>query len=252
MASAAWFANGSSPRTWGTRACRRRWWSIRRFIPTHVGNTSACGWRYWIVSGSSPRTWGTLETHVGYGAASRFIPTHVGNTSTPSGAPGSSAVHPHARGEHSRTAPAAPRRRGSSPRTWGTRTSLLRRRRPAGFIPTHVGNTSRRRPRSWWPTVHPHARGEHGAWLARTFSSPGSSPRTWGTRLFEVSDPRLERFIPTHVGNTLAASSSALTVTVHPHARGEHLRPRLWPRRQSRFIPTHVGNTPGRKIKGYL
>ena len=34
---------GSSPHTWGTRALRRPPGPLRRFIPTHVGNTPTCG-----------------------------------------------------------------------------------------------------------------------------------------------------------------------------------------------------------------
>ena len=31
------------------------------------------------------------------------------------------------------------------------------------------------------------------------------------------------RFIPTRVGNTIVASGSAIPLTVHPHASGEHI-----------------------------
>ncbi len=71
------------------------------------------------------------------------------------------------------------------------------------------------------------------------------------------------RFIPTHVGNTVWLGFSAVIVTVHPHACGEHVlssdfrhlvggsSPRMWGTRDFadriaefyRFIPTHVGNT---------
>ncbi len=71
------------------------------------------------------------------------------------------------------------------------------------------------------------------------------------------------RFIPTPVGNTSVPLPTAVLITVHPHACGEHLRwgpsvqrrpgssPRLWGTRREcassghakRFIPTPVGNT---------
>ncbi len=85
----------------------------------------------------------------------------------------------------------------------------------------------------------------------------------WGTL------PRLEdgngnqRFIPTHVGNTVHSGILRRSWPVHPHACGEHVyldvgrkitdgsSPRMWGTRRSfdgrprklRFIPTHVGNT---------
>ncbi|RCN10134.1 hypothetical protein C3O68_00842 [Pseudomonas aeruginosa] len=132
---------------------------------------------------------------------------------------------------------------GSSPRMWGTpkqrRHDLFGHR----FIPTHVGNTSRR--------------------YSRGRGSAGSSPRMWGTRLVSVGGVRYRRFIPTHVGNTAETCTSEGVYPVHPHACGEHAgrfhgpegnggsSPRMWGTRVSRlqalydtrFIPTHVGNT---------
>ena len=131
------------------------------------------------------------------------------------------------------------------------------------FIPTHVGNTTSRR--AAWPsgTVHPHARGEHMSEAVAAPALGGSSPRTWGTPACHRKSPSCHRFIPTHVGNTIAQRGAAMAKTVHPHARGEHWfeivshhapdgsSPRTWgtlveigvvlPGR--RFIPTHVGNT---------
>ena len=71
------------------------------------------------------------------------------------------------------------------------------------------------------------------------------------------------RFIPTGVGNTFRKSGKSRQKTVHPHGRGEYVRPfpgfragdgsspRAWgipiaavhEQRQIRFIPTGVGNT---------
>ena len=71
------------------------------------------------------------------------------------------------------------------------------------------------------------------------------------------------RFIPTPVGNTASRCGAHHQATVHPHARGEHLRvsvplattngssPRPWGTQgyvgrlavRNRFIPTPVGNT---------
>ncbi len=138
--------------------------------------------------------------------------------------PGKPAVHPHARGEHFLMMPAELRARGSSPRTWGTPDQEQDEGREGRFIPTHVGNTTRRPRRHHLETVHPHARGEHLIPHHLGMRSAGSSPRTWGTRWawwFAQTSPR---FIPTHVGNTVAARPEVSRPAVHPHARGEHLR----------------------------
>ncbi len=194
--------DGSSPRTWGTRARHLTRLVMFRFIPTHVGNTGAapdavgdvsvhphargehtwpncrCHW----TTGSSPRAWGTPPYTVQFALECRFIPTHVGNTRSLSGGRRIEAVHPHARGEHTAETTAARRKIGSSPRTWGTRTRCCRVGYPA--------------------PVHPHARGEHCSTVHPNAMSRGSSPRTWGTPDAGSRSDRGERFIPTHVGNT--------------------------------------------------
>ena len=91
---------GSSPRMWGTLASESKSSSMRRFIPTHVGNTGhragrwtcssvhphACGEHIDIAPvaheyiGSSPRMWGTHAANINPQPYARFIPTHVGNT----------------------------------------------------------------------------------------------------------------------------------------------------------------------------
>ncbi len=112
-------------------------------------------------------------------------------------------------------------------------------------------------------SVHPHARGEHRLVHAMNDTTPGSSPRPWGTRLEIDVRGQAYRFIPTPVGNTLPAAFPSLRSPVHPHARGEHQAaislcqgtvgssPRPWGTLNRlvlfglglRFIPTPVGNT---------
>ena len=132
--------SGSSPRTWGTGRDGRSRTAVDRFIPTHVGNRSlsrppsrirsvhphARGEQCQLVlirllnNGSSPRTWGTGQRSQGVPHCWRFIPTHVGNSSARSRCARQSAVHPHARGEQTRTEALKWAMCGSSPRTWGT------------------------------------------------------------------------------------------------------------------------------------
>ena len=93
--------SGSSPRMWGTLSTHTRTSLHRRFIPTHVGNTSKISLRLFVKTvhphacgehcagyigeqacrGSSPRMWGTPCSHDIFMCEARFIPTHVGNTS---------------------------------------------------------------------------------------------------------------------------------------------------------------------------
>ncbi len=137
------------------------------------------------------------------------------------------------------------------------------------FIPTHVGNTRLIPFEFCFCSVHPHACGEHYSSAVGPSKSSGSSPRMWGTPDREYEKRNLERFIPTHVGNTLLNTPPVGTLTVHPHACGEHSMivtlvtgpigssPRMWGTPVTapavygirRFIPTHVGNTFLKKRK---
>ena len=111
---------------------------------------------------------------------------------------------------------------GSSPRTWGTRQFWRLCRLIERFIPTHVGNTLVNVSGLLMMTVHPHARGEHLFDAAKAMDQYGSSPRTWGTHGHGYAGGQEHRFIPTHVGNTIAGQNGQSLVAVHPHARGEH------------------------------
>jgi hypothetical protein len=132
------------------------------------------------------------------------------------------AVHPHACGEHCVNLAGTSYPHGSSPRMWGT---LLNYTVVSGdwrFIPTHVGNTAHATRAARRLSVHPHACGEHRAAIACPRISVGSSPRMWGTPYCYDGNVADRRFIPTHVGNTLAGATGNTDSTVHPHACGEH------------------------------
>ena len=126
-----------------------------------------------------------------------------------------------------------------------------------------MGNTFLLLPALIQVPVHPHACGEHVLSPIVTLYTCGSSPRMWGTPFLHLIDLFKNRFIPTHVGNTMIGALQPQKRPVHPHACGEHSdcigvseracgsSPRMWgtrPRPFSaidtpRFIPTHVGNT---------
>ncbi len=214
---------GSSPRAWGTHGKKQTHYTLRRFIPTRVGNTrrlpshqpqapvhphargehAATPDYAWMQNGSSPRAWGTLGAAVPNGFAVRFIPTRVGNTAPQILVPTLLTVHPHARGEHKGEIGAAGR--------------------AFRFIPTRVGNTVvHHAPQALIP-VHPHARGEHVFGMSNIQRNTGSSPRAWGTHAdLPAPLPRI-RFIPTRVGNTALQDLCGNDIPVHPHARGEHV-----------------------------
>jgi len=95
-----------------------------RFIPTRVGNTGVYVALNKSLIGSSPRVWG-IRAKITFD-----LYLH--------------SVHPHACGEYEMRPKVEFTGSGSSPRVWG-----IRIRRPGigwafRFIPTRVGNTSRR------------------------------------------------------------------------------------------------------------
>ena len=54
----------------------------------------------------------------------------------------------------------------------------------------------------------------------------GPSPRVWGIQELGSLRRRLERSIPTCVGNTSASRALPRSHTVHPHVCGEYLKDR--------------------------
>ena len=234
---------GSSPRPWGTLEQRRRWGVGCRFIPTPVGNTKqtlpepfrnpvhphARGEHieplrlFHSISGSSPRPWGTLSLQADGLRPPRFIPTPVGNTSRAPPAPDRPAVHPHARGEHTRRRAASSARRPVHPHARGEHSRSRRSRgQQPGSSPRPWGTRTVPQGRTRISSVHPHARGEHGTGNWLHWGCAGSSPRPWGTHLVGSHAVGRERFIPTPVGNTSSSRTSRSRSAVHPHARGEH------------------------------
>ena len=131
-------------------------------------------------------------------------------------------VHPHASGEHRFVLVSGHCHFGSSPREWGTLFIFYFLGSIYRFIPTRVGNTPFVPPVVGVTTVHPHASGEHGPCVVCMRRVCGSSPREWGTRYYGCGEYGPQRFIPTRVGNTAARSKEPYSITVHPHASGEH------------------------------
>ncbi len=136
------------------------------------------------------------------------------------------------------------------------------------FIPTGVGNGWTSLSMKPQVTVHPHGCGERGVWPRNVEHLDGSSPRVWGTDPLTSTDPVMDRFIPTGVGNGEMLAGNPSQLPVHPHGCGERVivfsvngltigsSPRVWGTVSSRktlpatmrFIPTGVGN--GKLIAG--
>ena len=226
---------------WGTLICRQHSLYNLRFIPTRVGNSTAC--RLYqqcqpvhphacgelttfrltesTSCGSSPRVWGTQLTGADDIDNRRFIPTRVGNSCFLAMMMCYLSVHPHACGELPRMKIGIISFTGSSPRVWGTRQNRENRYRLCRFIPTRVGN-SRDRPYDGQPhTVHPHACGELSIMALIPAQKAGSSPRVWGTLQNLPPSDGLIRFIPTRVGNSFSITTLNPSISVHPHACGE-------------------------------
>ena len=244
---AAWSSargGGSSPRPRGTPSTGCGWRRKIRFIPAPAGNTvlerrhqnlrpvhpRARGEHGLViiekrrVLGSSPRPRGTRRLERPLGGKHRFIPAPAGNTRPSARESAWRSVHPRARGEHARSATICAVAPGSSPRPRGTRertrdVDLLQR-----FIPAPAGNTERSWERSFRCPVHPRARGEHMRRIKANSVCSGSSPRPRGTPARLLGRRRSSRFIPAPAGNTLFFNETIRKLSVHPRARGEHLK----------------------------
>ena len=214
--------------------------------------------------GSSPPARGTRTAASRSLTTVRFIPACAGNTRSVHGLSRRTSVHPRLRGEHIVSWSVSPTRCGSSPPARGTRRSgHLPLTRPR-FIPACAGNTSAPIVGLSYCSVHPRLRGEHQNTHATGHLCGGSSPPARGTPGPGNPDAARDRFIPACAGNTYCRSARERPAPVHPRLRGEHPRPRTYPRigsgssppargtRQSqapaaqsqRFIPACAGNTP--------
>ena len=174
-----------------------------------------------VIFGSSPRAWGThempLEDEVGY----RFIPTCMGNSRARGAPHRARSVHPHVHGELISSSTSSTCAAGSSPRAWGTPVPRGPPPVPVRFIPTCMGNSSSSEASTRSASVHPHVHGELYISLSGGFGRRGSSPRAWGTHLSTGEEPRLDRFIPTCMGNSRTFSTGRSGGAVHPHVHGE-------------------------------
>ena len=178
------------------------------------------------VAGSPPRAWGRLDLL--HSAASSDV-----------GSP------PRAWGRRRAGSTAAPRMPGSPPRAWGRLKHIHPRNLAFRFTPTRVGTTRTiATSRSCVSAVHPHARGDDHARIARMIDVRPVHPHARGDdAVLQPGQPPLGRFTPTRVGTTTASAIRARKGTVHPHARGDDVRSHPTRLARLRFTPTRVGTT---------
>ena len=217
--------NGSSPRGRGTHAAAPAVAGPVRFIPALAGNTGErarmdrpaavhpraggehepAKFAFSMDFGSSPRGRGTRVNFDRGEIIKRFIPARAGNTPAEGIGCNPPSVHPRAGGEHNVRSGSTTARTGSSPRGRGT-PCLDRFVDPSDrFIPARAGNTGSLSARSFRPSVHPRAGGEHIMSIIATPLGPGSSPRGRGTRTSAPPLTARHRFIPARAGNTSPA-----------------------------------------------
>jgi len=196
----ATLVHGSPPRAWGDWEMETPSSASTRFTPTRVGRLRSF-WRAPYSSpvhphvrgeivaigeppqhagGSPPRAWGDYLVLVRGLDGVRFTPTRVGRFAPMIGSAGSTAVHPHARGEILEIPCRSAIRHGSPPRAWGDCAVSLEGVDVPRFTPTRVGRFRWRPALLTRRPVHPHARGEildRDSAVAQLFGSP---PRAWG------------------------------------------------------------------------
>src|SRR3990172_1447658 len=74
-------------------------------------------------------------------------------------------------------------------------------------------------------TVHPHSRGEHNRNHPLRVQPNGSSPLARGAFIISRFRRYVVRFIPTRAGSISHLESPDISISVHPHSRGEHFTP---------------------------
>ena len=240
---------GSPPRAWGRCGRAVLGNGYLRFTPTCVGKILAQIVFLRRVRGSPPRAWGRFHQCC--------PPVHW------------ESVHPHVRGEDaviSMLALVVPS--GSPPRAWG---------RWLPNVMMSAGSTVHPHVRGedvllnhfflFGGRFTPTCVGKIFARGRKKFAFRGSPPRAWGRCSFVIPRFACFRFTPTCVGKmykgcpsnstlsgspprawgrSLASSTGDILPTVHPHVRGEDVKPRLIVNAPLRFTPTCVG-----KIRAY-
>ena len=106
-----------------------------------------------------------------------------------------------------------------------------------GIISTYVENTWAKESEEYKMRDHLHIRGEHSPRIYFLGKFSGSSPHTWRTRQFVLTQTRSSRIISTYVENTRNTLHAHALSKDHLHIRGEHLG--AWS-----YSATSIGSSP--------
>ena len=211
--------------------------------------------------GLSPRVWGSHTYKSGFVTKPRSIPTCVGQPPADSVRRDSHRVYPHVCGAAAVGSLFHIKKRGLSPRVWGSHEIPVSSSIRGRSIPTCVGQPCDQTETGHPLAVYPHVCGAAANCHCYEQVSKGLSPRVWGSQIRVLFFTQPLRSIPTCVGQPSARSKKSGKKTVYPHVCGAAcvsvisrlvsfgLSPRVWGSLaylrikylQSRSIPTCVG-----------
>ena len=123
---------------------------------------------------------------------------------------------------------------GSSPRVWGQEVVIWICVQLIRIIPTRMGTSWSKMPKSIDLRDHPHAYGDKIKLILLQIKAIGSSPRVWGQDYVNVCNCRYCGIIPTRMGTRSEVPQPRLARQDHPHAYGD-----------KRFLPVPPPTPPG-------
>ena len=178
-----------------------------KVYPHVCGAAVKPAWDGVVAGGLSPRVWGSHPMCHRCATSCGSIPTCVGQPRRNSGREATMKVYPHVCGAATEPRENGLPARGLSPRVWGSLWFGCFACRPAGSIPTCVGQPSTSADAACAPSVYPHVCGAaHAMWIV-IGSVMGLSPRVWGSPITGLYDGLALRSIPTCVGQPLSAAA---------------------------------------------
>ena len=276
-----WAGRGLSPRVWGSQKMKLYHGTTQRSIPTCVGQPDGiaikkcevgvyphvCGaatvsrLAHPLRSGLSPRVWGSLILEQVLFAATGSIPTCVGQPLGWLNTMRMPQVYPHVCGAARCKEKILWKRKGLSPRVWGSQPDYQGHGQRNRSIPTCVGQPPEQRDALCTHPVYPHVCGAASSQPSVSCRLNGLSPRVWGSPSAQYLIGDMVRSIPTCVGQPGYRLFFVVFVEVYPHVCGaalppggaphadQGLSPRVWGsqlaklsrRTRSRSIPTCVG-----------
>ena len=151
--------HGLSPRAWGSPSEVARIVTSLGVYPHGRGGARRGPSWSGRLSGLSPRAWGSHSMDMWCPCSRRSIPTGVGEPCNNPDIPYISTVYPHGRGGATPKQRDLLRKKGLSPRAWGSPRLAAGTNRQVRSIPTGVGEPYSTPRRPGMIRVYPHGRG---------------------------------------------------------------------------------------------